>query len=141
MKRLLGTVFRKRTCQEEDRGNDNRRHTGNRGESLAVTALKKRGYKILEQNYRSKLGEIDIIAAEGSVLAFVEVKARQTDQFGDPKEAITPRKQRKISMVALEYLKQTGQMGRSARFDVVAVRMSPGQPDVEIIKNAFDLAY
>ena len=141
MKRLLGTVFKKRTSQEEDRGNDNRRHTGNRGESLAVTALKKRGYKILEQNYRSKLGEIDIIAAEGSVLAFVEVKARQTDQFGDPKEAITPRKQRKISMVALEYLKQTGQMERSARFDVVAVRMSPGQPDVEIIKNAFDLAY
>jgi putative endonuclease len=141
MKRLLGTVFKKRTSQEEDRGNDNRRQTGNRGESLAVTALKKRGYKILEQNYRSKLGEIDIIAAEGSVLAFVEVKARQTDQFGDPKEAITPRKQRKISMVALEYLKQTGQMERSARFDVVAVRMSPGQPVVEIIKNAFDLAY
>jgi len=106
-----------------------------------VQVLKKSGYKIVEQNYRSKLGEIDIIAKEAGVLAFVEVKARQTNQFGGPKQAITPRKQRKMSMVALEYLKQTGQMAERARFDVVAIHLTPGQPDVEIIKNAFELAY
>jgi putative endonuclease len=141
MKRLLGAVFRRGTGQRGEGGNDSRRRTGDRGEAIAVRALKKRGYKILEQNYRSKLGEIDVIATDGGVLAFVEVKARQTDQFGDPKEAITPQKQRKISMVALEYLKETEQMGKGARFDVVAIRMVPGQPDVEIIKNAFELAY
>jgi putative endonuclease len=120
---------------------DDRRDTGSFGEAVAVTALKKNGYRILELNHRSKLGEIDIIAREAGVLAFVEVKARRSDLFGNPKLAVTARKQRKISMVALEYLKETGQMDERARFDVVAVRLSPGQQDVEIIKNAFDLAY
>ncbi|NVM57581.1 MAG: YraN family protein [Desulfobacterales bacterium] len=120
---------------------DHRRDMGESGESLAVKVLKENGYKILEQNYRSKLGEIDIIARDGGVLAFVEVKARRTDQFGDPKLAVTPQKQRKISMVALGYLKETGQIGERARFDVVAIRLVPGQPYVEIIKNAFELAY
>ncbi len=133
-------MFR-RPCQREDSGSDDRRHTGDRGESLAVKALKKSGYKIIEQNYRSKLGEIDIIAKEEGVLVFVEVKARRTDRFGGPKLAVTPRKQRKISMVALEYLKRTEQIGHKARFDVVAIRLLSGQPDVEIIKNAFELAY
>jgi len=118
-----------------------RRHIGESGESLAVKFLKKNGYKIIQQNYRCKLGEIDIIARDGRVLAFIEVKARRTDHFGGPKWAVTPRKQRKISMVALEYLKETEQMGSKARFDVVAIRLLPGDPDVEIIKNAFDLAY
>ncbi len=111
------------------------------GESLAVKALKKNGYKILELNHRSKLGEIDIIAKEEGVLVFVEVKTRRTDSFGNPKLAVTPRKQRKISMVALEYLKKTGQMDNNARFDVIAVRLVSGHSEVEIIRNAFDLAY
>jgi putative endonuclease len=139
--RLAGTIFRRQSCHKEDRHSDHRHHTGDRGESLAVRALKKSGYKIIEQNYRSKRGEIDIIARDGDVLTFVEVKARQTDLFGDPKQAVTPHKQRKISMVALEYLKQTGQLGERARFDVVAIRLMPGQPHVEIIRNAFELAY
>jgi putative endonuclease len=121
--------------------NDNPQKTGVRGESLAVKVLKRNGYKILEQNYRSKLGEIDIIAKERGVLAFVEVKARRTDQFGNPKLAVTPQKQRKISMVALEYLKQTGQMDVKARFDVVAIRLLRDHQEIEIIKNAFELAY
>jgi len=106
-----------------------------------VKFLKKNGYKIIERNYRCKLGEIDIIAQDNRVLAFIEVKARRTDDFGGPKWAVTPRKQRKISMVALNYLKETEQMGKNARFDVVAIRMLPEAPDVEIIKNAFELAY
>jgi putative endonuclease len=121
--------------------NDGRRHTGESGESIAVKFLKKNGYKIIEQNYRCKLGEIDIIARDRRALAFIEVKARRTDEFGGPKWAVTPRKQRKISMVALNYLKETEQMGKKARFDVVAIRLLPGDPDVEIVKNAFELAY
>jgi putative endonuclease len=125
----------------ESRGSDERRHTGESGEAIAVKFLKKDGYKIIEQNYRCRLGEIDIIARDGRVLAFIEVKARRTDEFGGPKWAVTPQKQRKISMVALEYLKKTGQMDIGARFDVVAIRLLPDHPDVEIIKNAFELAY
>ena len=134
-------MFRKRIQKPEGPTNDGRRHTGESGESIAVRFLKKKGYEIIEQNYRCKLGEIDIIARDGRVLAFVEVKARRTGDFGGPKWAVTPRKQRKISMVALKYLKETEQMEKKARFDVVAIRLLPGDPDVEIIKNAFDLAY
>ena len=121
--------------------NNGRRQTGESGELIAVKFLKKNGYKIIERNYRCKLGEIDIIAQDNRVLAFIEVKARRTDDFGGPKWAVTPRKQRKISMVALNYLKETEQMAKKARFDVVAIRLLPEAPDVEIIKNAFELAY
>lgn len=134
-------MFRRHIQEPEDTVADGRRHTGESGESLAVKFLKKNGYEIIEKNYRCKLGEIDIIARDGRVLAFVEVKARRTGGFGGPKWAVTPRKQRKISMVALKYLKDTEQMGKKARFDVVAIRLLPGNPDVEIIKNAFELAY
>ncbi len=135
-------MLRKYTQRTEDpSNNDERRHTGESGEALAIKFLKKNGYRIIEQNYHCNLGEIDIIARNGRVLAFIEVKARRTDRFGGPKWAVTPRKQRKISMVALEYLKKTKQMDKKARFDVVAIRLLPSGPDIEIIKNAFDLAY
>ena len=121
---------------EDDRG-----RVGDLGESVAVKALKKAGYKIVDLNYRCKLGEIDVIAREGGALVFVEVKARRSDRFGDPKTAVTLKKQRKVSMVALEYLKHKGTSNEKARFDVVAVKLRSSQPDVEIIRNAFDLAY
>jgi putative endonuclease len=118
-----------------------RQQFGKESESLAVRHLKKKGYKILEQNYRNKLGEIDIIAKEKGVLVFVEVKARKTLLYGNPKWAVTPQKQRKISMVALYYLKDTEQTHVKARFDVVALSLSKDNPRIEIIKNAFELAY
>ena len=118
-----------------------RQQFGKESESLAVRYLKKNGYKILEQNYRNKLGEIDIIAKEKGTLVFVEVKARKTHVFGNPKWAVTPKKQRKISMVALYYLKATKQIHVKARFDVVALSSAKDNPQTEIIKNAFELAY
>ena len=118
-----------------------RQQFGKESESLAVRYLKKNGYKILEQNYRNKLGEIDIIAKEKGTLVFVEVKARKTHVFGNPKWAVTPTKQRKISMVALYYLKATKQIHVKARFDVVALISAEDNPQIEIIKNAFELAY
>jgi putative endonuclease len=118
-----------------------RQQFGKESESLAVKHLKKNGYKILEQNYRNKIGEIDIIAKEKGALVFVEVKARKTYVFGNPKWAITPKKQRKISMVALYYLKATKQTHVKARFDVVSLSLAKDNPQIEIIKNAFELAY
>lgn len=118
-----------------------RQQFGKESESLAARHLKKNGYKILERNYRNELGEIDIIAKEKGVLVFVEVKAGKTPLYGNPKWAVTPKKQRKISMVALYYLKTTHQTHVKARFDVVAVSLTKKNPGIEIIKNAFDLAY
>lgn len=115
---------------------------GQKGESLAVRHLKDQGYEILAQNYRTKVGEIDIVAREGGALVFVEVKARKSDKYGDPKWAITKAKQRKISMAALYYLKASGQTKVKARFDVLTLKPdAAGKTVVEIIRNAFPLAY
>jgi putative endonuclease len=118
-----------------------RQKFGEKGEALAVRRLKKSGYKIIETNYRNQLGEIDIIAKEDDTIVFVEVKSRRSIRFGNPKQAITVRKQKKISMIALSYLKATGQGAARARFDVVTVISNQDKPQVEIIKNAFELAY
>jgi putative endonuclease len=114
---------------------------GERGENLAVWYLKQNGYKIIEQNYRSRMGEIDIIAKDGKTIVFVEVKSRRSIRYGSPKWAITPKKQRKISMVALYYLKTTQQTDTKARFDVVAITANQDEPQIEIVENAFELAY
>jgi len=116
---------------------------GEKSESVAVDCLKKQGYRIIELNYRTKLGEIDIIAKQGETLVFIEVKARKSSRFGRPELAVTPKKQRKISMVALYYLKSTKQSNAKARFDVVAINSVKAKesPNIKIIKNAFELAY
>ncbi len=120
---------------------DPRSRLGRTGEDLAFELLRKEGYKILERNFKSPLGEIDIIAREGKTLAFVEVKTRLNDDFGTAKWAVGPRKQRKLSMVALDYLKRHSLLDQSARFDVVAIDLALGQEKIELFRNAFDLAY
>jgi len=120
---------------------DHRQQLGKSGESIAIKYLKKNGYRILEQNYRNEMGEIDIIAKDKGALVFIEVKARASYRFGDPKYAITPKKQRKISMVALQYLKVRRQEHAKARFDVVGIGLGEDPPTIEIVRNAFDLAY
>jgi putative endonuclease len=114
---------------------------GRQSETLAVGHLKKEGYKIIACNYRNRLGEIDIIAQEKGTLVFVEVKARRSRRYGNPKAAVTRAKQRKISMVALGYLKATRQSHVAARFDVVAIDYATAPPGIEIVRNAFDLAF
>lgn len=114
---------------------------GKKGESIAARYLKKNGYSILEQNYRTKLGEIDIIAKDKDALVFVEVKSRTSGRFGSPKLGMTTKKQRQISMVALYYLKITKQSNVKARFDVVVISPDDGSLRTKIIKNAFELAY
>ena len=82
-----------------------RKKLGTHGEDLAVEFLKRRGYRILHRNFKLKFGEIDIVAQEGDTVCFIEVKTKTTDQMGTPFEAITSFKQRKLSKLALAYLK------------------------------------
>lgn len=115
---------------------------GKKNELIAASFLKKKGYRILEQNYRTKNGEIDIIAKEKETIVFVEVKSGRTGFAGSPKWAVTFKKQRKISMVALYYLKMMKQSNHKARFDVVSiVPNKDNSVNIELLKNAFELAY
>lgn len=113
--------------------------TGKRGELLAVDFLKRNGYKILENNFRCRYGEIDIIAMEGKGIAFVEVKTKTNDAFGPPKTAVDLRKQRQLSKAALAYLTQNKLTNHPARFDVVGISIIEDKTVVELIRNAFEL--
>lgn len=114
---------------------------GRFGEELAKKRLRELGYSILETNYRCPLGEIDLVARDGDVLVFVEIKTRKIRSLGEVKEAVHKRKQGKLSKVALAYLKSKNLWGSKARFDVVAVGVGEGKKEIEIIKDAFELAY
>ncbi len=120
---------------------DDRKRYGQSSEQTAVRFLERKGYKIIERNYRTALGEIDIVARHKGVLVFVEVKARRSGRFGHPGAAVTPAKQRRISMAALTYLKAHRAMDKPARFDVVTIMQTDGPAQVEVIANAFELAY
>ncbi len=99
--------------------------------------LKRQGYRIIERNFRTRTGEIDIIALDQDTLVFVEVKSKTSPAFGSPKNAVTFQKQRRISKTALFYLKMTRQSHVRARFDVVAITSDPAGDTIELIKNAF----
>lgn len=113
---------------------------GRIGEAAAVAHLEARGYRILERNFRCPLGEIDLIAAQGAVTVFVEVKARTTGEYGPPFAAITPLKQRRLTRLATYYLKGTGRLSRPARFDAVSVAVRPDGcvQAVELLVDAFE---
>lgn len=96
---------------------------GSLGENAAAEYLRKRGYRILERNYRYRRNEIDIIALNRGTLCFIEVKTRSTQEKGDPLEAVTIQKQQEIIKAAKAYLASTGNMDRECRFDVIAVRV------------------
>jgi len=114
---------------------------GKENEKMAIGFLKRRGFRIIEKNYRTPRGEVDIIAADGDVIVFIEVKARRSNRYGHPKFAVTPTKQRHLSAAAMAYLKKTGNTGRRARFDVVTIQYADDMPMIEHIQNAFNLAF
>ena len=116
---------------------DPRKQLGNAGEDLAAAALKKQGYKILERNYTTPLGEIDLIAWQGKTLVVVEVKTRKSTRFGSPQEAVSLTKQNRLRRLADYYLKDKRLTGASVRFDVVAITLADQGPQIEIIPNAF----
>jgi putative endonuclease len=115
--------------------------TGKTGEALAAAHLAEAGYRVIERNYRCLFGEIDIVAEEGETLVFVEVKSRRSAAYGDPQQAVGYQKQKKISRIAAHYLQEKRLCNRAARFDVVAVKLLPAGPRIELIRNAFELAF
>jgi putative endonuclease len=98
-----------------------RQTLGKSGEDLAVAELERRGYAILERRYRTRHGEIDIVAREDDTLVFVEVKARATGECGTAAEAVTRAKQRRVVSMASEYLARSRCSEVACRFDVVAI--------------------
>lgn len=116
-----------------------RKYLGSSGESKAASFLTDNGYKILAKNYRTKFGEIDIIASDKDTICFVEVKARSTDRFGFPQEAILTNKKRRIAKAALLFLKERKLLDKKARFDVIAITFQKDLPKVDLIQNAFEL--
>lgn len=112
---------------------------GKLGEDLACRVLEARGYAIVARRYRTRFGEIDIIAESHGVLVFVEVKARRSDRRGSAAESITARKRRRIGAMALDYMAWTGKLLSRCRFDVVAID-GAGTPSqrVRVIEHAFD---
>lgn len=110
---------------------------GNKGELIAMQHLQRLGFRIVEMNYRFGHGEIDIVARDDDTLVFCEVKLRKSDEYGDPEYAITPKKQRQIRKVAQGYLYEHEMKEQECRFDVVAIRMNRGVPEINHIRNAF----
>lgn len=106
---------------------------------MAVSFLLEKGYQVLERNWRAgRDGEIDIIAHDGMVLVFAEVKCRRSEKFGTPAQSVGLSKQRQVVRLARRYLYQTGLYGKTdCRFDVVSVRMDRGKAAVEHIPDAF----
>ena len=94
---------------------------GRAGEIKAAEYLSKKGYKILKQNYKTALGEIDIIAEDNGVIVFIEVKTRSSDVFGQPSEAVNEKKQEKYYKTALCYLQRENKLDSVCRFDVVEI--------------------
>ena len=111
--------------------------TGREGEHLARDFLLRSGFSILAMNYRCERAEVDIVAEEGEVLVFCEVKMRRNDHFGPPELAITQRKQRQLRQAALGYLAEHDIRDRSCRFDVVAIEKEGSRLEIRHWKDAF----
>lgn len=119
---------------------DHRVVLGKSGENYACWELERLGYEILERRYRTRVGEIDIVARDGATLAFIEVKARRSGRFGPPAEAVDAQKRRKLMQMASSYIFAKHLGDARCRFDVVAVTLGAGErlPKIEVFKGAFD---
>ena len=121
-----------------------RQELGKSGEDLAVEELERRGYANLARRYRTRHGEIDVVARDGETIVFVEVKVRTTGEFGTAAEAVTPSKQRRLVSMATDYLVRHRLMDWPCRFDVIALDDEPGREGkgagkvLTLYRNAFD---
>ncbi len=120
--------------------NDGRRSFGQRAESEAERYLRQKGYRILARNVRSSGGEIDLVAQDGPVLVFIEVKARRTSAFGGAAYAVHERKQTRLVRLAAQYLARHRLRQPSCRFDVVLLRDGEHEDGrIQHIENAFEV--
>jgi len=110
---------------------------GQRAERLAEAYLTRAGYRVLERNYRCRVGEIDLIAEENGVLCFIEVRSLQSLAHGHPFETIDAGKQARLIRAVRHYLSRRGGADREMRFDAVAVIYQPA-PQIELIRGAFE---
>ena len=119
---------------------DPRHLFGQTSEARAEQLLRNKGYRILERNLRTTLGELDLVAEDAGVLVFVEVKARATETFGGALLAVDRRKRAKLVKLASQYLAQRHWTDRICRFDVVVVQGQPSAgSQIEHVENAFDV--
>jgi putative endonuclease len=117
-----------------------RQNLGKLGEDLACSELEGRGYAILDRRYRTRHGEIDIVARDGETMVFVEVRARVTEEFGTAAESVTRAKQRRLGRMAAEYLARQGLADIPCRFDVVAIdKAAAARPVITVFPHAFTL--
>jgi putative endonuclease len=118
-----------------------RRLFGTRSERAAAKFLKRRGYRILVRNFTCDLGELDIIALDGACIVFVEVRSTEGPSHAQPAESVDLVKQRRLSRLALFFLKSKHLLNCLSRFDVLTLSWPATQrrPDVQHIKNAFEV--
>jgi putative endonuclease len=112
---------------------------GQEGERLAALFLEKQGFRILDRNYRNRLGEIDIVAEDQGVLVFVEVRTLKESARHTPEETIQWKKKQRLSRTALVYVQHKGLENLPARFDVVAVEIARGRSTLRHIPDAFEI--
>jgi putative endonuclease len=117
---------------------DGRQLLGKSGEELACTELQRRGYAILDRRYRTRFGEIDIVARDGDVTVFVEVKARAGRSFGVGAAAVSTWKQRRVAQMAVDYVARHQLHDRPCRFDVVTIEVGDDGARIEVFRSAFD---
>lgn len=110
---------------------------GRAGEDLAADLYRRRGFVVLERNYRCSLGEIDLVARRARLLVFCEVKARRTDFFGSPAEAVGRAKQARLRRLAARWMSERRPGPVEVRFDVVAIVFGDSNTDVTHISGAF----
>ncbi len=115
-----------------------RKLLGRSGEDRAARHLAKLGYRMLERNYRTRQGEIDLIALDGDTIVFVEVKTRTNNAYGAPELAVDQRKQGRMAKAALGYLRHKQLHQMPCRFDVVAITETENGR-IEVIRNAFEI--
>ena len=114
-----------------------RQRLGKQGEDLAAAELERRGYTIIARRYRTRHGEIDIVARDADTIVFVEVKAKETAEFGTAAAAVTSRKQRRVVSMAVDYLARNRLAGHPCRFDVVAIDGAGDGAVLTLYRGAF----
>lgn len=108
------------------------------GESLAAQYYRKNGYEVLDNNYHTRQGELDVILQKDGIIVVLEVKTRSQNSIAAPREFVTAAKQRRIMLAAAAYLQEKGLTEHAVRFDVAAVTiLGPGKADIHCIENAF----
>ena len=115
-----------------------RQSLGKLGEDLACAELCRRGYELLDRRYRTRFGEIDIVARHRGAVVFVEVKVRAGGAFGDAAAAVTDLKQHRIARMAVDFLSRRRLNNQPCRFDVVAISFERGRPRVDVYESAFE---